>query len=300
MPIPSFQDLMLPLIRLMADGEERSSRTLREQLAESVGVTQEEQAVLIPSGRQPLFTNRVAWALAHLKAARMLENPSRGVYRITRRGEDVLAENPSRVDLKYLRRFPEFLEFRGGTQETKVSVLDDTEQQSPDELMEASYQALRKDLAARLLAEVKRCSPAFFERLVVDLLLAMGYGGSMADAGSAVGQSGDGGIDGIIKEDRLGLDAVYIQAKRWEGTVGRPLVQAFAGGLDGRRARKGVMISTSQFSREAQEFVASIEKRIVLVDGEKLAEYMMDYGIGVADVASYTVKRIDSDYFSEE
>lgn len=300
MPIPPFQDLMLPLLKLTSDGRERSSREVRDQLAGSLGVTTEEQAILIPSGRQALYTNRVAWALAHLKVAKVLESPARGVYRITQRGQDVLAENPARVDLRFLRRFPEFVEFRGGAQEPRAAVIDDAEQQSPAELMEASYRALRKDLAAELLTEVKRCTPAFFERLVVELLLAMGYGGSMSDAGSAVGQSGDGGIDGIIKEDRLGLDAVYIQAKRWEGTVGRPLVQAFAGGLDGRRARKGVMITTSQFSKEAYDFVASIEKRIVLVDGEKLAEYMMDYGIGVTEIVSYSVRRIDSDYFSEE
>ncbi|MBC6937830.1 MAG: hypothetical protein DWB42_18655 [Chloroflexi bacterium] len=170
---------------------------------------------------------------------------------------------------------------------------------TPEEILEASYQDLRTDLAKELLERVKACSPRFFEKLVVDLLLAMGYGGSRKDAGAAIGQSGDGGIDGIIKEDRLGLDIVYVQAKRWDGTVGRPVVQAFAGSLEGFRARKGVFITTSTFSKDAREYVERIEKKIVLIDGEQLAQFMIDYGIGVTEVATYTVKKADQDYFGE-
>ncbi len=171
---------------------------------------------------------------------------------------------------------------------------------TPSELLESSYQGLRQALADELLERIEKASPRFFERLVVDLLVAMGYGGSRADAGQAVGRSGDDGIDGIIKEDRLGLDFVYVQAKRWDQAVSRPLVQAFAGSLEGQRARKGVFITTSRFTREAEEYVTRIEKRIVLVDGERLAQLMIDHGVGVADVASYHVKRVDLDYFDEE
>jgi restriction system protein len=171
---------------------------------------------------------------------------------------------------------------------------------SPDERLEASYQQLREALAQDLLERIKQASPTFFERLVIDLLVAMGYGGSRRDAGEAVGRSGDGGIDGIIKEDRLGLDFVYVQAKRWEGSVSRPTVQAFAGSLEGQRARKGVLITTSTFTREARDYVTRIEKRIVLIDGDQLTQLMIDHGVGVADVTSYHVKRVDTDYFGDE
>jgi len=300
MPIPPFQDMMLPLLQLTGDGETHGSSELRERVASSFKLTEAEQEELLPSGRQGRFVNRVGWVLVHLKAAGLLQNPARGRYCITSRGSDVLAESPPRIDLKYLQQFPEYVEFRKPSSDAESKATPQLEEQSPEELMETCDQALRKDLAAQLLTEIKNCSPAFFERLVVELLLAMGYGGSMADAGSAVGQSGDGGIDGIIKEDRLGLDAVYVQAKRWEGTVGRPVVHGFAGSLDGKRARKGVMISTSQFSKEAHEFVAGIEKRIVLIAGDKLAELMIEHGIGVTEIASYSVKRLDTDYFTEE
>ena len=214
-----------------------------------------------------------------------------------------MKSNPDKINVKFLKQFSEFVEFqnlsrqsaRTGT-EVETEELDET----PEETLESSYQNLRRNLAQELLDRVKKCSPRFFENLVVDLLVAMGYGGSRKDAGQAVGQSGDGGIDGIIKEDKLGLDVVYIQAKRWEGTVGRPVAQAFAGSLEGQRARKGVLITTSQFSQDAKDYVSRIEKKIVLIDGEQLAQLMIDHGIGVAEVATYTVKKMDLDYFGEE
>lgn len=327
MPIPDYQSCMLPLIRLASDGHEHVYGDVTETLAQQFQLTEQDRRELLPSGQEPRFDNRVGWAITYLKKAGLLERRGRGRFRITQRGMDVLNKNPATINTKFLRQFPEFLEFQRKannkqdgthselTQSALVQVpsaqnryLNSAEEapdevephQTPQEVLDASYQSLRRTLAQDLLDRVKASPPRFFENLVVDLLVTMGYGGSKKDAGQAVGQSGDGGIDGIIKEDKLGLDAVYIQAKRWEGTVGRPVVQAFAGSLEGQRARKGVLITTSQFSPEAKDYVTRIEKRIVLIDGEQLAQLMIDYGIGVAEVATYTVKRVDSDYFGEE
>ncbi|MDP2659786.1 MAG: restriction endonuclease, partial [Dehalococcoidia bacterium] len=208
---------------------------------------------------------------------------------------------PPEINAKSLRKFPEFAEFvnlssqgnRNDGEETKAD-------QTPQEVLEASYQNLRRELAQELLLQIKKCPPRFFEKLVVDVLVAMGYGGSRKDAGQAVGQSGDGGIDGIIKEDKLGLDVVYVQAKRWEAPVGSPVVQAFSGSLDGQRSRKGVLITTSRFSPQAAEYVNRIEKRIVLIDGEQLAQLMIDHGIGVTEISTYAVKKMDLGYFGDE
>jgi restriction system protein len=251
---------------------------------------------------QSRFQNRVGWAKTYMKKAALLEDVGHRRFRITERGREVLAGNPPGISIEFLGRFPEFLEFKTRRQvpdaKAEPEVLTHTE--TPDEAIDAVFQDLRRKLAEDLLDRVKSCSPRFFEGLVVDLLLAMGYGGSRKDAGQAVGQTADGGIDGIIKEDRLGLDVVYIQAKRWEATVGRPVVQAFAGSLEGQRARKGVLITTSEFSRDAIEYVSRIEKKIVLIDGATLAQLMIDHGVGVSEVTNYVVKRVDLDYFSEE
>ncbi len=292
---------MLPLLELLADGEEHTSSELVEALALRFGLTDDERNELLPSGKQERFLNRVSWARSYLKRALLVENTGRGRVRITPRGIEALRARPERVDIKYLKEFSEFAS-RQNNRQPEDAATDDADEvaQTPEEMLEAGYQSLRRELARDLLQRVKSVSARFFERLVVDLLVAMGYGGSRKDAGQAVGQSGDGGIDGIIKEDRLGLDVVYVQAKRWDGTVGRPVVQAFAGSLEGQRARKGVLITTSQFSQDARDYVSRIEKKIVLIDGEQLAQLMIDYGIGVAEVASYTVKRIDADYFDQD
>ncbi|MCX7791087.1 MAG: restriction endonuclease, partial [Chloroflexaceae bacterium] len=267
-------------------------------------LTEAERAELLPSGVQPKFDNRVGWARTHLGKALLLESPKRGWFRITERGRAALAQNPPRIDMAFLSQYPEYQAFRsrGRAMENGVAGAGEAAEEvaSPEERLEASYQALRGALAQELLEKVKQVSPRFFERLVVDLLVAMGYGGSRRDAGQAIGRSGDGGIDGIINEDRLGLDVVYIQAKRWEQTVSRPEVQAFAGSLEGVRARKGVMITTSTFSPQAREYVSRIEKKIVLIDGEQLAQYLIDYDIGVTEVSRYVIKKIDLDYFEEE
>ncbi len=301
MTVPDYQSLMPPLLKILSDGREHSLAEVIEILAQQFALTDDDKKELLPSGRQAKFDNRVGWARTYLKKAGLLESTGRGEFRITKRGFEVLEGHPADINTKFLKQFPEFLEFQkasrqGGKQDQGV----EEREQTPEEVLESSYQDLRRELARELLERIKNCSPRFFEKLVVDLLVAMGYGGSRKDAGQAVGQSGDGGIDGIIKEDKLGLDVVYIQAKRWEGNVGRPIVQTFAGSLEGQKARKGVLITTSRFSQEAKEYVNKIEKKIVLIDGEQLAQLMIDHNIGVTEVASYTVKRVDSDYFSGE
>jgi restriction system protein len=301
MTVPDYQTLMLPVLQVAGDGQEHTIGEAIEIIASHFGLTEEDRKELLPSGTQFRFDNRVHWARSYLKQAGLLESTGRGKFRITERGTTVLETNPPHINVKFLDQFPEFQNFRSRSSRVEEhEVTEDEPTQTPEEILEASYQSLRNELAKELIDRVMGCSPRFFERLVVDLLVAMGYGGSRKDAGERIGQSGDGGIDGIIKEDRLGLDAVYIQAKRWEGTVGRPIVQAFAGSLEGVRARKGVLITTSTFSKEAKDYVDRIEKKIVLIDGEQLAQYMIDYGIGVAEVATYTVKKADLDYFGED
>jgi restriction system protein len=304
MPIPDFQNLMLPMLQLAADGDEHRLSDAIETLAQQFQLSEAERAELLPSGIQPRIDNKAGWARTHLGKALLLESPRRGWFRITGRGREVLASPPERITVAFLMRYPEYVAFRTKSrvvQPNGVSVPPGEEEgASPEETLEASYQTLRGTLAQDLLEQVRRVSPRFFERLVVDLLVAMGYGGSRRDAGQAIGRSGDGGVDGIINEDRLELDVVYIQAKRWEKAVSRPEVQAFAGSLEGFRARKGVMITTSNFTQQAREYVGRIEKKIVLIDGDQLAQYLIDYDIGVAEVSRYVVKKLDLDYFEEE
>jgi len=303
MSVPDFQSFMLPLLKFSADGNDHDHREAAEALALHFKVSDADRREMLPSGRQTRFDNRIAWSVVYLRKAGFLENPKRGRFRITERGQEILRSNPDRIDKKFLQEHgsPEFQEFsRPSHQSENHEESNNDTVRTPREVMEAGYWELRRDLAQDLLNRIKSCSPRFFEQLVVDLLVKMGYGGSRKDAGEAVGQSGDGGIDGIIKEDKLGLDAIYIQAKRWDGTVGRPLVQAFAGSLEGHRARKGVMITSSQFSPDAKDYVTRIEKKIILIDGEELAQLMIDFGVGVADEASYVVRRLDIDYFDEE
>jgi restriction system protein len=294
---------MLPFLEALQDGQERTMREVTDALAARFTLTDEERLALLPSGQQTVFSNRVAWAKSHLKNAGLIDNPVRGRVNISEAGRKVLLQKPATVNCKFLKQFPTYLKFIGQTPASEddgedEAVLESTK--TPEEVLAESYQALRNALADEMLDRVKSCSPAFFERLVVELLVAMGYGGSLADAGQAVGRSGDGGIDGIIKEDRLGLDVVCLQAKRWEKTVGRPEVQAFAGSMEGFRARKGVLLTTSWFSKEAEEYVTRIERKIVLIDGRRLAQLMIDHDIGVATARTYVVKKLDSDYFGEE
>lgn len=301
MTIPDYQAFMLPLLKLAGDQTDHSLGEAYDVLAKEFGVSDADRAELLPSGKQSRFENRVGWARTYLKKAGLIDSPVRGKFRITPRGLNILKTNPAQITKDYLTQFAEFQEFQA--RQNARHEEDEAEEErdrTPDEVLDAAYQSLRRTLAQDLLDRVKGASPRFFEKTVVDLLLAMGYGGSRIDAGEIVGKSGDGGIDGIIKEDKLGLDAIYIQAKRWEGTVGRPTVQEFAGSLAGRKARKGVLITTSQFSAEARDYVDRVEMRIVLIDGEQLAQLMIDYGIGVSERIHYSVKRVDEDYFVEE
>jgi restriction system protein len=301
MAIPDFQSLMLPLLQVIGDGTEQTNKDVANAIATKFALTEDDLRQLLPSGQQPAFTNRLAWAKAYLKKARLLESPTRRTIRITPEGKKVLDENPSKVNIRYLNQFPSFDWHRKA--EVAEQGKDEAEeaQSTPEELLESSYQAIRDDLALRLLDKLKICSPTFFERLVVQLLVAMGYGGSLADAAQVVGKSGDGGIDGLIKADKLGLDVLCIQAKRWpENTVGRPVVQAFAGSMEGFRAKKGVLLTTSTFSKDALEYVDRIERKIVLIGGKELTQLMIDHDIGVTTSQNYAVKKMDSDFFAEE
>jgi restriction system protein len=296
--IPDFQSIMRPLLEHLSDGEARSTPETLEALAVIFGLADHELAELLPSGTQPVFKNRIAWAKSYLKQAGLVRSPSRGVYQITERGLDALKAT-DRIDMKFLEQYPDYQKFRERSRQSRIAP-SPSPNETPEELIEQGYKQIRDDLSLELVDRIKSCSPEFFERLVVELLLAMGYGGSRQDAGAAIGRGGDGGIDGIIKEDRLGLDTIYIQAKRWENTVGRPEIQKFAGALQGRRARKGIFITTSDFSREAREYAAAIETKIILIDGSGLAALMIDFDVGVNTRSSYIVKEIDSDYFTPE
>ena len=294
---------MLPLLRLLKDGKEHYLNEVVGSLADEFELSPEEREQLLSSGQQTVIRNRTGWARTYLKKAGLLESTRRGYFRITERGKSVLSTKPVRIDVKYLEQFPEFVAFRELRHERPDEVplpIAQSTDATPEEALDAAYARLRLDLESDLLEQVKTASPSFFERLVVELLVRMGYGGTLRDAGQAVGKSGDGGIDGIIKEDRLGLDTIYIQAKRWDSTVGRPEIQTFAGALQGHRAHKGVFITTSSFSSDAQEFASRIDSKIVLIDGPALAKHMIDHNIGVSPVRSYEVKKIDSDYFGEE
>ncbi|WP_026686845.1 restriction endonuclease [Azovibrio restrictus] len=310
MSIPDYQTLMLPLLRLAADGSEHRFRDAVEQLAAEFQLSDQERATMLPSGTAPMFDNRVGWAKTYLKQAGLIDTTRRGYFRITLRGTELLGTNPDLIDASTLENYEEFRAFRSRRSEEKGGLQPDlpttlaplspastVPEATPEELFSQAYQRLRSNLEAEVLEQVKAATPAFFERLVIDLLVAMGYGGSRRDAGKAVGRSGDGGIDGIIKEDKLGLDVIYVQAKRWEGTVGRPEIQKFAGALQGQRANKGVFITTSGFSREAQEYAGIIPSKIILIGGEQLAALMVDHNVGVSPVSRFEIKRVDSDYF---
>lgn len=306
MVIPDYQSLMLPLLKYAGDGKEHRIRDAVEKLAEEFRLSEEERKELLPSGQQAVFKNRVGWASTYLKKAELLNSGKKGHFSITQRGLNILKENRSSIDVNFLKRYGEFNKFYNGDKQIEIDkpgifsieCMEKKEELDPEEFLEIAYQKLHKELVSELLSTIKKCAPTFFEAIVVDVLTKMGYGGSRTDAGKAVGKSHDGGIDGIIKEDRLGLDVIYIQAKRWEGTVTRPEIQKFAGALIGKKAKKGVFITTSNFSKEAIEY-ADLTGNIVLIDGEMLARLMIEYDVGVSKVKSYDVKKMDTDYFED-
>jgi restriction system protein len=293
---------MLPVLREVSDGREHSFPGIVDALAAEFRLSESERRELLPSGGQFVFNNRVGWARTYMKKAGLLSAPKRGVVQITDRGLSVLRSNKP-VNNKTLRGFPEFVEFQSKSADAKESAETTAaaEQLDPRENIEESYQRIRKQLSAELLKQIKECSPQFFERLVLDLLLKMGYGGSRRDLGEVVGKSGDGGVDVEIKEDKLGLDTVYIQAKRWsDGQVGSKEIQSFVGALHGKKARKGVFITTSGFSKPAHGYARDIQDKVILIDGPKLADLMIEHGVGVSTDVSYDIKKIDSDYFTED
>jgi len=302
MAVPAFNDYLLPVLSYTADGAEHAISELVEAIAKHFNLSEADIAEMLPSGTQARHQNRVYWARTYLAKAGLLDAVGRGRFRITARGQQLLAKKPDKIDRNMLIQYPEFKAFsqQTGVSSAPATIVQHEETETPEERLESSYQSLRSELADRLLAQVMKYSPAFFERLVVDVLVAMGYGGSRADAGKAVGQAGDGGVDGIIKEDRLGLDIVYIQAKRWEGPVGSPAVRDFVGSLVGHSANKGVLIATSRFSKDADDYVRKIPQKVVLIDGARLAELMIDFGVGVTTANTYTVKKLDLDYFGED
>ncbi|NNM95831.1 MAG: restriction endonuclease [Bacteroidia bacterium] len=303
MPIPTFQEIMLPLLTYFGDNNEHKSRETIDYLANHFNLSEEEKQRLLPSGTQAIFDNRVGWAKTHIAKAGLLESPRRSVYKITESGRQVLAENPPQINVNFLQRFPSYIEFirpSNHNGEERLAEPLDNSSGTPEEILENSYSNIRRALAQDLLTKVKQNTPAFFERLVVELLVKMGYGGSLKDAGRATRLTNDQGIDGIIKEDKLGLDVIYIQAKRWDTqSVGRPDIQSFVGALDGQRANKGIFITTSHFANSALEYVNTITKKVILIDGEKLADYMIEYGIGVSTSTTYEIKKMDNDYFGE-
>jgi restriction system protein len=302
MAVPDFQSWFMPLLQRLVDGREHSMSDLYEQLADDKGLSAEDRAELLKSGTQFVYQNRIGWARTYLKKAGLVEAPGRGLVKITQRGQEILSAPPAKLNVRYLRQYPEFVAFHTyhpPAAPDNDNATESADDETPQDALERAQAELRRQLAEDLLERVMKSPPSFFERLVVDLLLRMGYGGSREDAGRTIGKAGDGGVDGVINEDRLGLDVIYLQAKRWEKPVGRPLVQAFAGSLEGVRAKKGVMITTSSYSADAHAYVRHIEKRIVLIDGATLAALMIEHNVGVSVEATYDVKKLDTDYFGD-
>jgi restriction system protein len=300
MSVPDYQSLMLPVLKNVSDGKEHKIRDIIETLAIEFQLTDEDRKELLPSGQQSIFDNRVAWAKTYLKKAGLVDSPKRAIIIITQRGLDVLDQKPLGINVRFLKRFPEFIEFQTSKRDEEVQ--EEIFQQTPEETLDNAYIRIRKSLSQELLSKVIDLSPSFFERLVVELLVKMGYGGSIKDAGKAIGKTGDEGIDGTIKEDKLGLDIIYIQAKRWQqgNVVGRPEIHKFVGALAGQGAKKGIFITTSSFTKDALEYNPKNETKIVLIDGEQLAQYMIDHNLGVTTQQTYEIKRLDNDYFGEE
>lgn len=306
MAIPDFQSCMRPLLVAVKDRSTHQFQDAIQSVCDYFKLTDEERREKLPSGKQTYIKNRLAWARTYMNKAGLTHAPGRGQIQITERGLQALQECPERVDVRYLRQYPEFLEFHTAkpnpSKNTDYSVFaeEPSDNTDPQERLEEAYAEIQNSLADELLETVKQQSPDFLERLVVQLLKAMGYGGWSEKSGSATQYTADGGIDGVINEDPLGLDTIYLQAKRYtDNSVGRPDIQAFVGALEMKRARKGVFITTSQFSREAREYCALIEKKVVLIDGSKLAQLMVQYGLGVSIQQTYEVKTVDTDFFNE-
>jgi len=303
MPIPDFQSIMLPLLKFAADGKEHSIQEAMYHISKVFNLSVQELNEPLPSGREKKIDNRIRWARFYLGKAGLLESVRRGYFKITERGQQVLGSNPTEINTRYLEKFPEFVSFRAERKDKDtITRVQDEElgKRTPEELLEVGYQSIKQDLIREILNQIGQASPRFFERLVIDLLLQMGYGGSRSDAGKTIGGTGDEGIDGLINQDKLGLDSIYVQAKRWGATVGRPEIQKFVGALQPHRATKGIFITTSDFTEDAEEYASRIPTKIILIDGEKLAELMIEHNVGVSTSHTFEIKKIDTDYFTEE
>lgn len=307
MPIPDYQTLMLPVLRLAAEGEKRVADVV-DRIADQFGLTLEEREELLPSGRQRLLHNRIHWAKFYMSKAGLITSPGRGRFVATDAGRALLATGPERVDVSTLMRHASFREFyksegaEAGQQAEPSLARTTASIATPEEQIETAFQSVQSALRLELLERIIQNSPAFFEQLIVDLLVAMGYGGSHKNAAAQLGRSGDGGVDGVINEDPLGLDRVYVQAKRYAetNTVGRPDVQGFVGSLVGLGATKGVFVTTSTFSLQARDFVKHLSQRVILVDGQHLAGLMIEHGVGVRLSRAIEFKRLDEDFFAED
>jgi restriction system protein len=296
--VPTYEQLMSPLLRVASDEKPHRVREVAGEIGIALSLPESLRDESLPDGRNKLI-HRLEWARTYLKKAGLLEYPTRGVFKITARGIDAL-KTGRELSNKFLQQFPEFREFKSRKPDHRDTASAETDTVDPEEAIENAYQSVRSAVEDDLLGRLKSAPPDFFERLVVDLLVKMGYGGSRKEAGRAIGKSGDEGIDGVIDEDKLGLDVVYIQAKRWtDQAVSRQHIQQFVGALQGKRARKGVFITTSTFTQSAREYVKTIDNRVVLIDGNALVGLLFDYGIGVSEIKSYRLKRVDSDFFDD-
>lgn len=301
MTIPTYEQFMYPFLDYLGDEQEHTLKEQYEYLPKFFNLSEDELEELLPSGKQSIVVNRIGWARTYLKNAGLIVSPKRAVFRITDRGRSIL-NDPSikEINEAVLKQFPEFIAFKyGKNDETALEPSNIEDSNTPLEIIEKNFNLLKHSLQHELLTKIMECSPIFFEQLIVELLVAMGYGGSIKDAGKAVGKSGDGGIDGIIKEDVLGLDKIYLQGKRWSNPVSRPDIQAFVGSLLGVKANKGVFITTSRFTKEAIEYAQNVDRSLILIDGDKLTDLMFEYNVGVSNESVLKLKKIDLDYFEE-
>ena len=301
MAVPIFEDFLYPFLEYLKSGE-KSVREMREHIVEYFNLTEEDIQERTRGGNTTKVNDRIGWSVQYFRRALFIDIPKRGTYKLTQRAIDYLQTHTS-LTVDDLMAYPEYAAFNTARSRTQnadlISESNAVVELTPTEQLEQAYESIEKDLASELLAKVMEQSPSFFEHLVVDLMVKMGYGGSFADSAKVTQLSNDEGIDGIIYEDKLGLDKIYIQAKRWSNVVGRPTIQQFAGALVGQNATKGVFITTSTYSKEARQYVNGLQQKIVLIDGDDLARYMIEYNVGVSTKRVYEIKRIDTDYFEE-
>ena len=300
--LPDFQSFMLPMLEYIGKNNEVTMKMLKEGMIIHFNISEDEQKQKTPNGKQLLYYNRIAWANSYLRMAGLTFSPQRKIYKITDLGLNVIKNPPEKITIAFLKQFESFSENRNPGK-TKKDFIEEKEveisEKTPDELFESSYEQIIDNIKEQLKQKVNECSPYFFEQIVLDLLLKMGYGGSETESGEITKKGSDEGIDGIIKEDKLGLDKIYIQAKKWENSVGRPEIQKFVGALHGKRAKKGVFITTSDFSRDAHEYVKNLDVSVILIDGEKLSQYMVENELGVSLKQNYKTYYVDNDYFEE-